>query len=175
VNLTELLDSPQAHHVNPRAATLRVVGKNSQGESVKVEAAPVVFRFVTEQERAEAYRDADAEVRKTYKDRDPPIDRLVTERNYHLLLRALRDSSDPTKPLFASALQLRNSLVLEEAQRVFAEYDGWISDEFPPSIDDETMKKLIDDAKKNSLSDLITSYGYEQIRTALPSLAAQSG
>jgi hypothetical protein len=129
-----------------------------------------------EHERDEAYRDADAAVRKFYGGKsEPPIDRIVAERNYHLLAKALRDADSPSDAFAASVMQLKSALVLDEAKRVFDEYEAWIAEEFPDSVDEETFKKLVEDAKKKSLNDLLTSYGFATIHRALGSLAAHSG
>lgn len=176
MKLADILDSPQAHHVNPRPVKFRIAGVNSRGEQVKAEEASACFRFVSEQERAEAYRDGDAEARKLYGSGvEPSLDRVVAERNYCILFRILRDADDPKTAFAASVLQLKNVLVLDEAKRLFDEYETWVAEEFPDTIDEETFAKLVEDAKKKSLSDLLTSYGFKAIRRALPSLASHSG
>lgn len=177
MNLSDLLDSPQAHHVNPRPIVFRIAGRNGKGVAVKVEEAKAVLRFVDEQARSEAYRDADKALREFYRDAgaEPPIDRLIQERNYHVLFRALRDADDPSKPLAATVLQLRSVLVLDEARRIFDEYDRWVGEEFPEFIDADKFKALVEDAKKNSFPDLLTSYGSDLIRRAMPSLLAALG
>ena len=132
--------------------------------------AEALFRFVNEEERADLSAKADAEVAKRYEGRAVPPDRLRDERTFYLLHAALRDADSPKDALAASVLLLRRALVLEEAQRIQQEYDQWIAEEFPPHVSDEEMKQLIEDAKKNSLADLLTSYGYKRTLSALRSL-----
>lgn len=173
MKLADILDSPTAHHVNGRPIDFIVIGINSRGESVQAPAS-AKFRFVNEQERAELFAKADAEVAKRY-DGKAPFDRQIDERNYYLLHAALRDADSPSDPFAVSVMKLRNSLVREEAQRIYKAYEDWIEEEFPAHVDDAEMAKLIEEAKKNSMLDLLTSYGFKRTLSALRSLAATSG
>lgn len=169
MNLADILNSPKAHHVSGRLVDLRVIGRNKAGESVQAQ-AQARFRFVSEQERADLFAKADATVAERYAGK-APADRQIDERNYYLLHAALRDPDPPGGPFAQTVTELRNSLVLEEARRVFEEYDRWVDEEFPAAVSEEDMTALIADAKKNSLADLLTSYGYKRTLTALRSLA----
>lgn len=173
MNLHDLLNSPKAHHVSGRVVEFRVIGRNQHGEHVQAQ-AQARFRFVSEEERAALFAKADAACSARY-DGKPPADRQIDERNYYVLHAALRDADSPDKPFAATVIELRNALVLEEAQRVFSELGAWLDEEFPASVSEEDMTALIADAKKNSLVDLLTSYGYKRTLTALRSLARDSG
>lgn len=175
MNLSDILNSPQAHHVRERRAMVRVYGMNARGEVVKAEEVPVSLRFVDEQSKAEAHRDADAETARLYASAGPvPEDRREEERIYHVLFRALRDADRPEKPFADSVLQLKRCIVAREAMRAWNEYSGWELEEFPPAIDAETFGKLVADAKKNCLFDLLTSYGFNATVTAASYFASQA-
>lgn len=173
MNLHDLLNSPKAHHVAGRVVPVTLAGKNASGESVQVQDS-VRFRFVSEQERVELYAKADVAVNERYNGR-APADRQIDERNYHILHAALRDADDGSKPFAKTVMELRNALVFEEARRLLTEYDKWVDEEFPAAVGDDDMAALMEDAKKNSMVDLLKSYGYKQTLTALRSLAATSG
>jgi hypothetical protein len=65
--------------------------------------------------------------------------------------------------------------VLRECQRLSEAYEQWIAAEFPPSISNEEWEKLVEDAKKKSPSELLTSYGYEKALSVISFLAGRSG
>lgn len=171
--LSDLLNSPKAHHVNGRAIEITVIGRNQQAEVVQVQDR-VRFRFVSEQERADLFAKADAVVNARYSGR-PPADRQQDERNYHVLHAALRDADNPSRPFAESVSALCSALVLAEAQRVFQEFDKWVDEEFPASVPEDEMAALVEEAKKNSVDALLRSRGYKQTLSALRSLAATSG
>jgi len=176
VRLSDILDSPQAHHVRDRRVTVRVLGLNARGEIVKAEDHPVALRFVNEQDKAEAHRDADAATLKLYADAGgAPDDRREEERIYHVLFRALRCADDPSKPWADTVLQLKRCVVNREAMRVWNEYCGWEMEEFPAVVDPETFAKLVEDAKKNSMPDLLKSYGFNATVTAAVYFSRSAG
>lgn len=176
MKLSDLLDSPQAHHVRDRRVNVRVLGLNARGEVFKAEEAPVALRFVNEQDKAEAHRDADRLVREQYADAgDVPEDRREEERIYHVLFRALRCADEPAKPWADTVLQLKRCVTSREAMRLWNEYKGWEMEEFPAVLDPETFSKLVEDAKKNFLPDLLKSYGFNATVTAAVYFARQAG
>lgn len=170
MRLGDFLDAPATIPVVQRLVTFRLVGTNRSGERVKHEQAQALLWFVTEWQRQEAYRDADKALAEIYKDRPIPVDRLIDERNYHVLFRALRDPSPPHPTFADTVLQLQNALVIDEAQHVWSEYERFREEEFPSHIDEKAFAALVEEAKKNSLSDLLTSSGSSLIRRAWPSL-----
>tara|TARA_R110000868_G_scaffold193723_2_gene438891 strand:+ start:94 stop:633 length:540 start_codon:yes stop_codon:yes gene_type:complete len=170
MNLRDLLNSPTAHHVSGRVVNLKVIGTNSAGDPVQVDAT-ARFRFVDEQERSDVLAKADEEVTKRYAGRPVPGDRQIDERSYYMLHAALRDADNPRSAFAETPLALKRSLVLEEAQRVYREMGLWLAEEFPESISEEDMAKLVDEAKKNSLLDLLTSSGFKRTLSVLRSLA----
>lgn len=166
-----------------RPITLRPVSYTALGTGPRLEqtkqTVPAVLMFVSEQEREQVRIDLHADLFKRYPDKHVSDAIVRDEEVYHLLVRALRDK-DPDDagfhhPLAADVSELRLSLVLPEARRLKEAYDLFVLEEFPAKIDDDTWAKLLEDAKKNSVSDLLTEYGYESVVQALSSLAGRSG
>lgn len=133
-----------------------------------------VLSFVTEEERAEAIKDAGDAVAKRYAERAPGDSAMSNEIALHMLARALRDADDP-RQMFATVDELRKALVQGVATRLYSEYLAYESEEFPDTVSDATMTKLLGDAKKKSLVDLLYSYGSSLILRVLPTLAIASG
>lgn len=166
-----------------RPITLRPVSYNALVEGPRLEQlkapVPAVLMFVSEAEREQVRIDLHADLFKRYPDKHVSDAIVRDEEVYHLLVRALRDK-DPDEngyhaPLASSVVELRSSLVMAEARRLKDAYDLFVVEEFPSKIDDETWAKLMEDAKKNSASDLLTAYGYESVVQALTFLAGRSG
>lgn len=149
--------------------------------AVKVDAAGVrrtatvqaEIACVTEAQRQEALRDAERVVAKLYGDTDAPTDRREDERKYHVLFRALRDKDDVRQPFADSVDELKDALVLAEASHVWREYLAFDEEEFPEVVDEETLNALVEEAKKKSLADLLSSSGYAVVRRCLPGLASR--
>jgi hypothetical protein len=166
-----------ARPVNPRP--VEFIAKGTNGEFRPV-VAPVkaVLVFLDEDQRQAIQVEARASIARRFPDKVVPEGVVRDEEAYHRLFHALRDAEADACGLHGRLAdtvdELRAALVLPEAQRLVAEYDRYLAEEFPPVIDDETWKKLVDDAKKNSLSDLLTSYGFESVSRALSSLAGRS-
>jgi hypothetical protein len=55
------------------------------------------------------------------------------------------------------------------------EYDRWCAEEFPERVDEDTFEALVEEAKKKSLGDLLSSRESSEILRALPSLVAHFG
>lgn len=175
MKLGDFLAAPAAVPVSKRSVHFRVIGRHKgDGERVIVE-AEAVFAFVSERERAEAYRDADKVLAEMWGVRPVPYDRTTEERNYHFLFRALRDSSPPHATFANTVVELQNALVLVEAQRVFEEYQRFVDEEFPDAITPEEMAGLVEAAKKNYLGALLISSESSLIRRAWPTLLAHFG
>lgn len=174
MKLSDLINSPEAHHVSGRAVSFKVIGRNKQGETVQADAR-AVFRFVSEQERADILARSSAAVAERYAGKTPPPRAVLDEESFHLLHAALRDESPPHAAFADTVLHLRNSLVFDEAQRVYADYQQWITEEFPDRVSEEDMAILVDEAKKNLLLDLLKSCGYRRTLSVLHSLAQSGG
>ena len=147
------------------------------------------FRVVTAKVRAclicvdEAVRTASrVSARETiadlYKDRPVPAGVVQDEEMFSLLFHALHQPDPDEKGRYArlceTVAELRSALVLPEARRIADAYDRYLSEEFPSRLSDEEWNRLLEEAKKNSLSDLLTSFGYESAQTALSFLAGRS-
>lgn len=146
-----------------RSVTFRVLG-NDAGMNGVVADARAELAYVSEHVRHEAMREADAALREAYAGKDPQEDRRNDERTYHVLCRALRDADDVRQPFAGTVRELKGALVLAEAHRIWAAYADFMDEEFPDEIDAETFEKLVADSKKNTLADLISSYGYAAVR-----------
>jgi hypothetical protein len=177
MKLGEILQGGGAHPVSPRRVAFQVIGHDEQMRLLKARAEAVLV-FVDEHKRNGCRVKAREAVHKRFPNQDVPPGVLVDEEEYQLLFEALREASPDDKgryPHFASTVEeLRSSLMLRECQRLRAQYDQYCAEEFPPVISKEDMAKLVEEAKKNSLSDLLTSYGYERSIAALSTLAGRS-
>src|SRR5262249_39368698 len=113
-----------------------------------------------------------------FPDMEIPDAVLRDEEAYQLLFEALRDeeidANGQYRRLAATVDELRSSLVLRECQRLHEEYEEYVAEEFPRVISKDEMAKLVEEAKKNSLSDLLTSYGYEKLVALATYLAGRS-
>lgn len=168
----------KARPVTLHPVTFSVIGENEQLAQVKA-SCEALLQFVPESEREQLRVDLHADLQKRFADKFVPETVVRDEEIYHLLVRALRDKdtddSGYHKPFAEDVAQLRASLVLVEARRLMSEYELFIAREFPAKIDDETWRKLVDDAKKNSLSDLLTAYGFEKVLQVASFLVVPSG
>lgn len=152
----------------------KVIGRGKgSGEQVTAEAA-AVLAVVAEEDRALAQRDAAAKVLERYGETQAPSEALGFEVAIQVLSRALRDKDDP-RAMFASADELRKALVQPVASRLYSQYLAYVNEEFPDVIDPATFERLIADAKKKSLVELLFAYGSSLILRVLPTLAIASG
>ncbi len=166
-----------ARPVNPRAVQFTVKGRDDELRDVVADARAVLV-FIDEEARQGARIEARAALARRYPDKTIPDDVLRDEEVFQRLFLALRDADPDPKgrhgPFAESVDELRAALVLPEARRLAEEYDRYLADEFPPIIDDETWKKILEEAEKNSLGALLTSFGYESASRALSYLAGRS-
>lgn len=166
-----------ARPITLRPVSYIAIGENEYMAQVKA-TVPAVLMFVNEQEREQVRVDLHADLAKRFPGKELAETVVRDEEIFHLLVRALRDADADEngfhKPLAANVTELRCSLVLTEAKRLSGEYAQFMLEEFPEKIDDETWAKLVEDAKKNSLPDLLTAYGYGSVVQVLSSLAGRS-
>jgi hypothetical protein len=160
----------------PHPVSFIAIGEDSNGCQIKAD-VPAVFLCVSEEKRTQLRLDAAAELEKRSHPPTPAV--IADEETYHLLFHALHQK-EPTSAgsygkLFDNLTEVRHSLVFEEARRLHQEYNKFIAAEFPPKISDEEFDKMVDEAKKNSASDLLTSFGFEKCVALLSSLAGRSG
>lgn len=167
-----------AKPVNPHPVTFYAKGRDDSLRLVKAKVEAVLI-FLDEDERTALRVQAREAAEKRFTGKVIPDGVYRDEESYHILFEALRqkapNANGQHERLCDTIDELRSALVLREAQRLYGEYDLYLLKEFPPSIDDETWRKLLEEAKKNSASDLLTSYGFERVAAVLSFLAAQSG
>lgn len=192
MQLHNLLDTARLQIPEPtRAITARVRVRDGKGDTFMVD-APALLAFVDDRAAAAARREADeilgreaAEAREAYfrKHQELPAPQppqaLDVERRIlceiTMLHRALRDPDDRDKPLARSAEELRGALVDSERRRLWSAYEMLVAEEFPPDITDAEFAALVEDAKKKSLADLVSSTGSAPILRALPYLVGLFG
>lgn len=154
-----------------RLASFKVVGyDNAHGRVVADATARLTF--VDERSRLDALAEVNADLAKTHKTEPATAARRSDEEIFHVLFRALKDADDPRQPFAESVTALKNALVISVARELWEEYSAFVAEEFPPWIDEEEFKALVEEAKKKSLSDLLSSPSSSQIRRAMPSLVA---
>jgi hypothetical protein len=149
--------------------TFKVLGVDGQMTGLVAEVSCEIA-FVSESQRQEALREADAAIAKEYGGQPIPDDRREDERMYHVLHRALRDRDDVRQPFADGVNELKNALVLPEAARVWKAYLGFVDEEFPDQVDAETFEKLVEEAKTHFFADLVSSFGSDVVRRATPGL-----
>jgi hypothetical protein len=166
MKLDAFLAGGGAQHAATRTFKIRVVGKDPQENNVVGE-TEVDIAFVPERYRQEALRDAAKALHEAFGDTPVPEESADSERKYHILLRALRDSDNPKEPWCGNVTKLKNALVIREANRAWDEYCLFLEEEFPNQIDNETFANLVEQAKKVSLPDLIDSFGFDVVRRSI--------
>lgn len=175
MKLSDFLNAQgRARPAPTRPINFKVLGRD-QRASVMVADASAELAFVPEGARQEALRDADKIVMDAYGSATVPTDRREDERAYHVLYRALRDKDDPRQPFADSISELKGALVLPEAQRLYNEYKQFEAEEFPDIVDAEMFERMVEEAKKNSLSDLLSSFGFDVVRRSMPGLISRLG
>jgi hypothetical protein len=157
-----------------RPVAFKAIGRDGEGNRIVRDVA-AVLEFVDEDDRETARIEAEKELRKSFPAGDPPADVLNDARAYRVLLLALRDADDPRKPFALSFPELRRSLHHLEARRIYLDYLDWCDLEFPSQIDDDQFDALVEEAKKKSFGDLLSSHDSLLIVRALPSLVARFG
>lgn len=179
MRLGEILRSAgTAQPVNLRPVSFYVLLEDEHFVQNKARATAKLM-FVNETEREQVRVDLHADLAKRYPSTQVADSVVRDEEIYHLLVRALRDETPDGngfhKPFAANVAELRSALHLVEVRRLKTEYEQFTLEEFPHKIDDATWAKLIEDAKKNSATDLLTAYGFENVVQVLSSLAGISG
>jgi hypothetical protein len=166
-----------ARPINPRPVTFHAKGRDEQMRLVKAK-VEAVFIFVDEDQREELRVRAREVLHKKFGERPIPDGVMRDEEAYQLLFDALHEAEpnkDGQHPRLADTIdELRGSLVLRECRRLNEEYEQYVAEEFPPTITDEEWSKLVEEAKKNSASDLLTSCGYEKAISVMSFLAGRS-
>jgi len=178
VKLGNFIRSAGARPINPHPVLFNAKGRDQNLKLVKAEVR-AVFVFVDEDQREELRVRAREAVRKKFADREIPDGVFRDEEEYQLLFEALRDEdvdANGQYPRLADTVdELRSSLVLRECRRLMDEYEQYIAEEFPPAISKDEMAKLVEEAKKNSVSDLLTSYGFEKLVALASFSSGRSG
>ena len=169
MKLSQFFSSPAALTVRGRPVRVRIIRRE---QSLTVADAEALLSFVSESDRAEAHRQADEAINARYKGRPVPDDARSDERCLHVLQLALRDV-DPPHGLFADTPdQLRNALTLPAIQELWAEYQRYLAEEFPPYVDATEFGRLVEEAKKKPLPDLLDSFDCDFVRRSMPGLAS---
>jgi hypothetical protein len=137
-----LRTSGTARPVNPRPVEFIAVGKDLNTFQPIVANAPAVFVFVDEDQRSALRVEARTKLAERFKDKVVPDDVVRDEEVYHKLFYALRDAEADSNGLHGRFVdtvdELRQALVLPEAQRLAAEYEKYLADEFPAVVDDDS-------------------------------------
>lgn len=162
----------QARPAPTRTVTFRIMGNDSRMVG-RVATATAEIAFVPEGVRQRAIREAEKAIAEEYAGEPVPADRREDERSYHILFHALRDKDDVRQPFADSVKELKGALVLPEAQRLWSEYKQFEAEEFPEWVDGDTFEKLVEEAKKNSLSVLLSSFGFDVVRRSMPGVIAR--
>ena len=161
-----------ARQAATRSVSFKVVGQDSQARALVADARAELAPL-SEHQRQEALREAERALRETYYKDPIPDARRDDEGMYHVLTRALRDPDDPRRPFADSVRELKGALVLAEAARLWSAYVAFLDEEFPDIVDAETFEKLVDAAKKVSLIDLISSFGYDVVSRSIGGLLSR--
>jgi hypothetical protein len=140
----DLQDPSPTHPVS-----FRVVGKNKRGEDFTME-ANAVLAFVDEDKRTHGLHTARATLRPLYPQGELPAVELSNEQAYQLLLHALRDADDPRVQFAENVDQLKRALVKPVAERLYADYQKFVDEEFPEVVSPEQLAELTNEAEKNS-------------------------
>jgi len=172
--LTKGLTSSSALLAPTKRVEFRVMGHTKQGERTFLDASAILV-FLDDQEREAALREAGKVARLRNGGADPSHGEMVEERTYQLLALALRDEDNTAAVFTRDATTLRKALHALEATRVWETYEAFLAEEYPSELDEETWKRLVDDAEKKYLRDLLLQYGSSAIRRVVPFLAGRCG
>lgn len=176
MRLHDFLSQGRSRPAPTRPITFKIVGTDAQ-EMALVGEATAVLAFVSESQRHEAFRQIEADLAKEYHGAegapDVPTARHDDECMYAILRIALRDKDDPRQPFCNSVKELKQALVMSEAAEIWKAYKQFEAEEFPEWVDKDTFSKLVEDAKKNSLSALLSSFGSDVVRRSMPGLIAR--
>lgn len=178
MKLGDILKGAGARVSVPHSVQFTAVGQNAQLQRISVP-VPAVLIYVPEDTRETLRFDARSALAQKYPGKLPTERVISDEETFHLLFHALHQpepgASGAYSRLCDTVDELRMSLVLNEADRLTMEYHRYMALEFPPYVSDKEFEELVDEAKKKSLADLLTSYGFEKCARALTSLAGRAG
>lgn len=164
----------RGQQVNPRLCSFFALGTDSGFIPIKVK-VDAALMCVDEDTRETVRVQARNYLQKRFVGLDIPDHVFRDEVSYRMLFHALveaePDSNGIHKPLCESVDELRRSLIIGEMQKIAAEYEKYVAEEFPPTISDEDFAKLVDEAKKKFLPDLLIEYGYAHVQRLVSSLA----
>lgn len=174
-SLKSFFASPQAIPLRGRPISFRAVRRQAVddvGADVAVDVR-ALLRLVNEADRAEAIADADRAVNSRLKPGEQaPDGAREEERVFHILFRALRDVDPPHGALCATVEELRGALTLPAANDLWAEYNRFMQEEFPPYVDADEFRRLVEEARKRPLADLGKSFDSVTVRRSLLALGA---
>lgn len=127
--------------VNPRPVEFTAVGRDLNTFRHIVAPAKAVLVFVDEDQRESLRVEARTSIAERFKDKVVGDDVVRDEEAYHKLFHALRDMEPDTNGMHGRLCdtvdELRQALVLPEAQRLTAEYDRYLAEEFPTVVTDD--------------------------------------
>lgn len=161
-------DKARAYPAPSKNVTIKLLGANAQSIERLIVDAKATLVPISEEHRLEALRLADDHIRAKYKG-DPRSNRH-DEEIYFLLARALRDPDDLSVAFAVTPLQLRNSLVLREALRLWDTYLAFVRDEFPDEVSPEEVQEIVKEAKAMPLLTMMAKRGVEPVRAAWSAL-----
>lgn len=142
MQLGSFLDSAKSKAAVTRPVKFKVGAKNASAQPTSVE-IEAVLAYVDEEERGELRVEAASHLALKFKGKPIPDQVQRDEEILRLLALALRDKSDPAKPLASGGVaELRPVLIRDVAGYLADEYQQLIAAEYlPPSPDDvATMK-----------------------------------
>lgn len=171
MQLSDFFSSPAAVPLRGRSVKFKIVRNAGNGSRLVADASALLV-YVDEKDRAEAIRNADGIINARYKGDPIPSESREDERALHILALALRDEDPPHAPFARTVDELRSALVDREFGNVWAEFNRYIAEEFPPYVDEAEFRRLVDLAAKKPLPDLRTEFDSSMLRRSLPSLAS---
>lgn len=176
-SLSQFFESSAAVTVRGRPITFRAIRRtvdpvdDSKSATVASDVRALLW-FVDESARAEAHKAADEYINAKYKTDPPSPEARDDERIFRVLALALRDTDPPHAPLVRTADELRSALTLPVVRDLWAEYQRYLSEEFPAYVDQAEFARLVEDAKKKPLPDLRGSFDSDFVRRCMPGLVA---
>jgi len=162
--------------VRGRPVSFRAIRRTAKADDDTAEVYAVdvraLLQFVNESDRAEANREADLYVNSTLKPgQSAPDGAREDARALYVLFRALRNVDPPNAPLCRTVEELRGGLTRPAFLDLWAEYNRFESEEFPPYVDADEFGRLVAAAKKTPLPGLLDSFDSDFVRRSLPGLA----
>lgn len=179
MKLGAILKSPaNKSPIISRPVAFEIIGEGPDAAPFK-SSVEAVFVPLSEDQREQALVEADAELAKKYQGQPVPAIVRVNSQTYHVLSKALRDAEPAANGYHASfadsAAELRSAIPMPVCRRLDEEYTRFLAEEFPVPVGDDEFNSLVDEVKKNSLSDLLSEFGYEKAVALLRHLASTSG